>query len=122
MPLVAEAIRNVRRRPLRGTLTAAGIASGVMALVLLGALSEKLGRLVAGGRDFATGQITVSGAGAGAVTGMTLTERLGAPVFLLTPRLLLAAALLPAGLAGVAGVWPAWRAARLSPTEAVRYA
>src|SRR2546430_3793502 len=32
---------------------------------------SKLGRLVEGGRDFATGQITVSGSGTGAVTGMT---------------------------------------------------
>jgi putative ABC transport system permease protein len=54
----------------RSALTVAGIAIGVAALVLLGALSEKLSRLVEGGRDFATGQITVSGAGTGALTGM----------------------------------------------------
>ncbi|HYR95963.1 MAG TPA: ABC transporter permease [Candidatus Binatus sp.] len=64
-------LRDARRRPLRTALTAAGIAIGVAALVLLGALSEKLSRLVEGGRDFATGQITVSGAGTGALTGMT---------------------------------------------------
>ncbi len=64
-------LHDVRRRPARSALTAAGIAIGVAALVLLGALAEKLGRLVEGGRDFATGQITVSGAGTGAVTGMT---------------------------------------------------
>ena len=64
-------LRDARRRPLRTALTAVGIAIGVAALVLLGALSEKLSRLVEGGRDFATGQITVSGAGAGALTGMT---------------------------------------------------
>jgi len=64
-------LRDARRRPLRTALTAAGIAIGVAALVLLGALSEKLNRLVEGGRDFATGQITVSGAGTGALTGMT---------------------------------------------------
>jgi putative ABC transport system permease protein len=71
MARVAETIRDMRRRPVRTSLTAAGIAIGVAALVLLGALSEKLTRLVAGGRDFATGQITVSGAGTGAVTGMS---------------------------------------------------
>jgi len=61
-------------------------------------------------------------AGAAAVGGMNdVTERLGAPVFLLTPRLALAAALLPAALAALAGLWPAWRAARLPPTAAVRY-
>ena len=65
-----EAVRDIRRRPMRSSLTAGGIAIGVAALVLLGALAEKLGRLVEGGRDFATGQITVSGAGTGAVTGM----------------------------------------------------
>jgi putative ABC transport system permease protein len=62
-------------------------------------------------------------AGALAVGGVNgVTERLGAPVFLLTPRLALAAGALPAGLAALAGVWPAWRAARMPPTEAVRYA
>lgn len=68
---LAEAVRDVRRRPVRSSLTVGGIAIGVAALVLLGALSEKLSRLVAGGRDFAAGQITVSGAGTGAMTGMT---------------------------------------------------
>src|SRR5690349_21746912 len=68
---MSTALRDVRRRPLRSGLTAAGIAIGVAALVILGALSEKMSRLVAGGRDFATGQITVSGAGTGALTGMT---------------------------------------------------
>src|SRR5690348_18406245 len=63
-------LRDARRRPLRTALTSAGIAIGVAALVLLGALSEKLSRLVEGGRDFATGQITVSGAGTGALSGM----------------------------------------------------
>jgi putative ABC transport system permease protein len=68
--LFLEAIRDARRRPVRTALTVAGIAIGVGALVLLGALSEKLSRLVQGGRDFATGQITVSGAGTGALSGM----------------------------------------------------
>src|SRR5689334_15284113 len=71
MPGLAETIRDVGRRPVRSSLTTAGIAIGVAALVLLGALSEKLSRLVEGGRDFATGQITVSGAGTGALTGMS---------------------------------------------------
>ncbi|HXJ37357.1 MAG TPA: ABC transporter permease [Candidatus Eisenbacteria bacterium] len=63
------ALRELGRRRLRTTLTCAGIAIGVTALVLLGALSEKMDRLVRGGRDFATGQITVSGAGSGGATG-----------------------------------------------------
>ena len=71
MPALAHALGELRRRKVRSALTAGGIAIGAAALVLLGALSEKVSRLVAGGRDFATGQITVSGAGTGAVTGMT---------------------------------------------------
>src|SRR5439155_62342 len=40
-------LHDVRRRPVRSALTAAGIAIGVAALVLLGALAEKLGSQVA---------------------------------------------------------------------------
>jgi putative ABC transport system permease protein len=69
--LLRLALRELGRRTIRSALTAGGIAIGVAALVLLGALSERMSRLVGGGRDFATGQITVSGAGTGAVTGMT---------------------------------------------------
>ena len=50
-----------------------------------------------------------------------LTERAGASIFLVTPRLALAALAFPAGLAAVAGLWPAWRAARLTPADAIRY-
>jgi len=51
-----------------------------------------------------------------------VSERLGAPVFLMTPRLALAATVLPGALAALAGAWPAWRAARLAPVDATRYA
>jgi len=71
MLALRQALRDLRRRRVRSVLTMGGIAIGVAALVLLGALSEKMSRLVAGGRDFATGQVTVSGAGTGALTGMT---------------------------------------------------
>jgi putative ABC transport system permease protein len=77
MSVLAEAIRNMRRRPLRSTLTAAGVAIGVAALVLLGALSEKFSHLVAGGRDFATGQITVTGEGTGGLMGLARGALLG---------------------------------------------
>src|SRR5439155_248236 len=71
MLAVRQALRELRRRRVRSALTTGGIAIGVAALVLLGALSEKMSRLVEGGRDFATGQVTVSGAGTGALSGMT---------------------------------------------------
>ena len=69
MPAVRAVVRELGRRRVRSALTAAGIAIGVAALVLLGALAEKMDRLVSGGRDFATGQITVSGAGSGGAPG-----------------------------------------------------
>jgi putative ABC transport system permease protein len=65
-----DAVRDIRRRPLRAALTVLGVAIGAAALVLLGALSEKFSRLVAGGRDFAAAQITVSGAGSGGMVGL----------------------------------------------------
>src|SRR6185295_14957375 len=65
---VFAVVRELRRRRVRSALTASGIAIGVAALVLLGSLAEKMDRLVAGGRDFATGQITVTGAGTGGTT------------------------------------------------------
>src|SRR5581483_10677719 len=66
--------RDVRRRPVRNALTAAGIAIGVSALVLLGALAEKLQHLVEGGRNFAAGQITGSGAVSGMMRGGLLSR------------------------------------------------
>jgi putative ABC transport system permease protein len=61
-------------------------------------------------------------AGAATAHGLNLlTERAGASIFLVTPRLALAALALPAALAAVAGLWPAWRAARLTPADAMRY-
>jgi putative ABC transport system permease protein len=62
-------------------------------------------------------------AGALAVSALNgVTARLGAPVFLVTPRLVVAAVAAPVALAMLAGLWPAWRATRLAPTEALRWA
>lgn len=68
--MIRFAVRELRRRAVRSVLTALGIAIGAAALVLLGALAEKTTRLIAGGRDFAAGQITIGGAGAAPGTGM----------------------------------------------------
>jgi putative ABC transport system permease protein len=68
--MLTQAVRELRRHAVRSLLTAVGIAVGVTALVLLGALSEKTSRLVEGGRDFSAGQITVSGTGGDLGTGM----------------------------------------------------
>jgi len=51
-----------------------------------------------------------------------ITERVGAPVFLITPRLVVAAALLPPALAALAALPPVLRATRRAPVEALRYA
>ena len=51
-----------------------------------------------------------------------ITERVGAPVFLITVRLVAAAAVLPAALAALAALPPVLRATRRPPVEALRYA
>jgi hypothetical protein len=76
MPAVRDVLRELRRRRVRSALTATGIAIGVAALVLSALSAEKMDRLVSGGRDFATGQITVSGAGSGGATGGMIRGRL----------------------------------------------
>jgi len=55
-----ETLRNMFRRKLRTTLTIFGIVIGVLALVVLGALAEKMNLMMKGGEKFLTGQITVS--------------------------------------------------------------
>jgi ABC-type lipoprotein release transport system permease subunit len=52
----------------------------------------------------------------------TVTAKLGAPIFLLTGRLVLIALAFPPCLAALGGLIPAWRAVRRAPTDAVRYA
>lgn len=54
-----EAIRNVLRSPIRNSLTIGGITIGVIVLIVMGAMSEKLHLLVEGGKEYYTGKITV---------------------------------------------------------------
>ncbi len=79
----------------------------VLEAVLLGLAGSLLG-LVAGG--ILTHGLNV------------ITERVGAPVFLVTPRLVAAAALLPPALAALAALPPVLQATRRAPVEALRYA
>lgn len=54
-------VRNVFRRKLRAFLTIFGISIGVFALVVMGALAEKLTLLVAGGARYYADKIVVTG-------------------------------------------------------------
>lgn len=53
-------IRNIFRRKLRAFLTIFGISIGVFALVVMGALAEKLTLLVEGGTQYYAGKVVVS--------------------------------------------------------------
>ncbi|RJQ46383.1 MAG: ABC transporter permease [Gaiellales bacterium] len=55
-----RAIRNIFRRKLRATLTIGGIAIGVLALVVMGAIAEKMTLLVNGGTEYFSDKVTVS--------------------------------------------------------------
>lgn len=54
-------LRNIFRRKLRAFLTIFGISIGVFALVVMGALAEKLTLLVDGGMKYYEGKVVVSG-------------------------------------------------------------
>jgi len=54
-------LRNIFRRKLRAFLTIFGISIGVFALVVMGALAEKLTLLVDGGMKYYSGKVVVSG-------------------------------------------------------------
>ena len=61
---MSEALRNLRRRPLRAALTIGGIVIGVFALTVMGALAEKLNALVDGGDAYFSTRIFVFDEGA----------------------------------------------------------
>jgi putative ABC transport system permease protein len=56
-------LRNVFRRKLRVMLTISGITIGVLALVVMGGMAEKISLLVAGGTEYYSDKVTVSAQG-----------------------------------------------------------
>src|SRR4030066_2404366 len=54
-----KTLRSIFRRKVRALLTIFGIAIGIFALVVMGALAEKLNKLVTGGLDYYGTRITV---------------------------------------------------------------
>ncbi len=64
-------IRNVFRRKTRAILTISGIMIGVLALVVMGSMAEKITKLVDGGTEFYGDKVTVA---AGTGKGMSITS------------------------------------------------
>jgi len=55
-----EILRNMWRRKFRTLLTIFGIVIGIFAFTVMGSMALKLNKMIAGGKDYVTGQITVS--------------------------------------------------------------
>jgi ABC-type antimicrobial peptide transport system permease subunit len=55
-----QVLRNVFRRKLRVFLTISGITIGVLALVVMGSMAEKINLLVSGGTRYYSDKVTVS--------------------------------------------------------------
>ena len=64
-------LKNIFRRKLRATLTISGIVIGILALVMMGSIAEKLTILVDGGIKYYGDKVTVSDAKAAAISGFT---------------------------------------------------
>jgi putative ABC transport system permease protein len=60
-----QVLRNVFRRKLRVFLTIAGIAIGVLALVVMGSMAEKINLLVSGGTRYYSDKVIVNAEGSG---------------------------------------------------------
>jgi putative ABC transport system permease protein len=65
-------LRDLRRRPLRTTLTVLGITIGIWALVVFGSMANKINSIVDGGSEYFAGKVTIAASG----TGMGLGEPL----------------------------------------------
>ena len=62
-----QVLRNVFRRKLRVFLTISGITIGVLALVVMGSMAEKINLLVSGGTRYYSDKVTVAAEGSGAM-------------------------------------------------------
>ena len=58
-----EILRNLYRRRLRTGLTVLGIAVGILAFTVMGAMAEKFNRLIAGGEAYFANRIAVHSTG-----------------------------------------------------------
>lgn len=54
-----EILRNMWRRKLRSLLTILGIAVGIFAFTVMGSMALRLNKMIAGGKSYITGQITI---------------------------------------------------------------
>ncbi len=72
-------LRNVFRRKLRVLLTISGITIGVLALVVMGSMAEKINLLVSGGTEYYSDKVTVGAEGTGLFSSAPLSiSKLGA--------------------------------------------
>ena len=62
-----QILRNVFRRKLRVLLTIFGITIGVLALVVMGSMAEKINLLVSGGTRYYSDKVTVAAEGSASV-------------------------------------------------------
>jgi len=66
-----EIIRNMWRRKFRTFLTIFGIIIGIFAFTVMGSMALKLNKMIAGGKQYITGQITISPKGTDYTSGTT---------------------------------------------------
>jgi putative ABC transport system permease protein len=67
-----QVLRNVFRRKLRVFLTICGITIGVLALVVMGSMAEKINLLVSGGTRYYADKVTVSAEGSASMFGTSI--------------------------------------------------
>jgi putative ABC transport system permease protein len=79
--MIIAVLRNLRSRAARTALTVAGIAIGILALVVVGALAERLQTIVNGSTSVNTGAIfALAGAGAGSPNASARLTRAAAQI------------------------------------------